>query len=383
MSYLSEELKQYYKRVNNKILFTSGKSLNQFAFDLWEKMDYKSVDASLISRVINSKRLFNYHQLEAFCKLLRLDNSAKKKLFKSMLKDIINRHSLTDVHDRLFKENNPENLDSKLIHRMTSSLHILREEGYPNDVIDLAHLYRQIINDRLSTTLTRNEKNYLTTLTLVEEARAYGETLSNPYACLQMNKINLRTTLLLNESKDQEINDMVHMNVGGLLYLQTKWNSSISYLTRHYSRLQQHNKLDFLRTLILNYTFSNDFTNFKRTLIQSTSLIEKCINSRSRDTDSKIASFLEATARSLTMFGYIKDAKKILDSAIKMDIPPFFKSQIHRCYFFNAFYDYYQNNKIDKEYLKDSYSKFSHRFSAYSRHIKQVKRILKKMKIIL
>lgn len=59
-------LKNYYKKEGSKIIFRNGMNLNQLAMEMWEKMGYGGVDASVLSRVLKGERLFSSIQMASF-----------------------------------------------------------------------------------------------------------------------------------------------------------------------------------------------------------------------------------------------------------------------------------------------------------------------------
>lgn len=60
------QLKNYYFRKGNRILFSNGMTLNQLALCMWEKLGYREIDSSVLSKVINGNRHFSPKQLEVF-----------------------------------------------------------------------------------------------------------------------------------------------------------------------------------------------------------------------------------------------------------------------------------------------------------------------------
>jgi|GEM_PF-3224258 len=65
-----EKIRKYYKRSQNRVVFSNGMSLNQLAQEMWEDLGYKGIDASVLSKVINGQRVFTESQIKSFCKIL-------------------------------------------------------------------------------------------------------------------------------------------------------------------------------------------------------------------------------------------------------------------------------------------------------------------------
>jgi len=103
MSNLSKKLASYYEKRGNKIIFCEKYSLNELAIELWEKLGYKGIDSSSLSRVIKGERLFTAEQLEIFCQVLNINNSNSEELKSALEIDMLTRYgmnpTLGDHHD--------------------------------------------------------------------------------------------------------------------------------------------------------------------------------------------------------------------------------------------------------------------------------------------
>lgn len=100
-SHLSKELQKYYTRVGNRIIFSNGMTLNQLALEMWEKLGYKGVDASVLSRVLKGERLFTKEELKIFSAVLKLNYWEKNNLQLSLLLTLGNRYGIVRkiLHD--------------------------------------------------------------------------------------------------------------------------------------------------------------------------------------------------------------------------------------------------------------------------------------------
>ena len=73
MTHLANKLDAFYKKENSKILFKGEITLSEIALSMWEMLGNQAIDASVVSRVIHGKRLFTPSQLEAFIKILQVN----------------------------------------------------------------------------------------------------------------------------------------------------------------------------------------------------------------------------------------------------------------------------------------------------------------------
>lgn len=131
MTQLSRELKNYYLTLDNKRVFQEKYTLNNLALEMWQRLGYRGIDASALSRIINGKRLFTVEQLTTFCTVLRLNKDARDNLFLALEEDYLHRYGL--------KLEPPRGSSSHIIDLFTSQLNRLyyaRKHGYLQLVVD-------------------------------------------------------------------------------------------------------------------------------------------------------------------------------------------------------------------------------------------------------
>lgn len=68
----SKSLQKFYTRKGNRLIFTNGMTLNQLALAMWERLGFREIDASVVSRVLKGERLFTKSQLCHFAQILNL-----------------------------------------------------------------------------------------------------------------------------------------------------------------------------------------------------------------------------------------------------------------------------------------------------------------------
>lgn len=133
MTKLSKILKHYYQRVGNKTIFQGKFTLNQLALELWQRLGYRGIDSSSLSRIINGKRLFTVEQLGGFCVILSLTQRQKDELFLALEEDYLHRYGL-----KLYPSSSslPEMID--LLTLQISKLNYAREHGFIHFAMDWA-----------------------------------------------------------------------------------------------------------------------------------------------------------------------------------------------------------------------------------------------------
>jgi len=93
-NYLSNELQKYYTRMGRRIVFLNGMTLNKLAWEMWEKLGYREIDPSVISRVLKGERIFDFKQLSVFANLIKIKGQEKKKLERALYEEMSSRYGL-------------------------------------------------------------------------------------------------------------------------------------------------------------------------------------------------------------------------------------------------------------------------------------------------
>jgi len=355
MTFLSDALRPYYNYRSNRIIFKSGLTLNQLAFLMWEKLGYREIDASVISRVISGSRLFTRRQLFLFCRLLHLSYIEKGRLKQTLVKDLLTR-SGNSTRDAFFPVS--EQHAVKIVHSLTSG-------GNPHYAIELASLFEDLIT----------QKNLLARL-YNEKSRAFG-LISSPSAVLSlMSPLNDKALEIGEKTRDREILNMTYMNIGGGFYVGAKWQASADFINSIFKHVDKTTQVEFLRTLVLDYAYLQDKEGFRYAVTKSLHLLDV-----SNSLDSGVAvSLLEALARSFSLFGYFKEAKKFLNLSDSFHPQPFYYSQILRCKALVFYHQARSGKNIDKEeFLSILKEASSDKFLPYRRHQLQILKVAKKL----
>lgn len=98
MHYLAQGLQKYYVKKRKRIVFCGNISLHELALTLWQELGFSEIDTSVVSRVLQGKRLFSPKQLHAFCKILAICGTEKIDLFTRLSKDLLIRSGMHTEH---------------------------------------------------------------------------------------------------------------------------------------------------------------------------------------------------------------------------------------------------------------------------------------------
>ncbi len=362
MTKLSEELKLHYKRTTKSIVFSNGYSLNQMALEIWERSGYKGFDSSMLSKVVNGKRIFSASQLQIFCSILKLKPKDKIKIKKSLVQDLLEQRGLE----------HKSNTSATDLKKILSVARILRTKGLPDESISLVQTTQHLIEDVGFYSENTSQMHKISLSLSLELVRAYGET-QGAGQMGRLTKLNNYCINLAQKLRDQKILDMAYMNKGGCLYVAKQWKSSADFLERYYPKVGDLTKIEFLRTLLLNYIFLKDIFLVKATLKRIFILMDR-IN---YDNNNEIASLIEAISRSFLYLGLLKEARTILELVKVNGLDPFFQSQILRCKAIMIWKEYQAKKTVDLDKLYKIQSEMnSSRLTHYIRHKKQINYII-------
>lgn len=272
MNFLASKLKKYYKTKGNKRIFLSGLSLNQLSLKIWEKLNYHNMDSSLLSRVINGKRLFTNEQLHAFCDVLQIPLSETEDLIFALQQDQYQRYGF----DTYYRYNTSDIID--LLTLNIKSVDITREHGLLYQVIDTTEDLINKLNNYLGRESNSIYKRKL--MSLLGEL-LYQQTYS--YCCILPpdNAINvirpkIRHQLYISKQiKSQELQSKGYIPLAFTYYALGKYKHNKEF--RHYylnslslmkNGINLHVKSDYLnlifwRTIALNSIYLNDISLFK------------------------------------------------------------------------------------------------------------------------
>lgn len=171
---LARALQNFYTRQGNKILFQNGMTLNQLALEMWERLGYQEVDASVLSRVLSGKRLFSPIQQETFCKILKVSHYYEIELKEALISDFIARHGL-DLGQHL--ESYVPSKTLELAEDSVRKIHKVILRGDPELAIDWAGAARAQVDQVLAEVKNQKLKRRLLEVKsrlLYKQARAYN-----------------------------------------------------------------------------------------------------------------------------------------------------------------------------------------------------------------
>ena len=120
-------------------------TLNQLAWEMWERLGYREIDPSVLSRVLNGERLFTLKQLGVFCGALSLKEKDRDELQNCLATDLSRRLGVSELVLLGRKEYLLDLIEDNL-----EKIRKVRLGDYPFLASDWAENVYGIINDQLS-----------------------------------------------------------------------------------------------------------------------------------------------------------------------------------------------------------------------------------------
>jgi len=137
---ISACLANTYRKQGNRLVFRNGMNLNELAWEMWERLGFKEIDPSVLSRVVNGKRCFTPKQLQIFAQILNLPSGESLDLQTEYC-----RETLIEIGVE-------EELVSSLLYqtdRLEEGVNLV-EEARAHDALDLASLLATQIENQIS-----------------------------------------------------------------------------------------------------------------------------------------------------------------------------------------------------------------------------------------
>ena len=161
--------------------------------------------------------------------------------------------------------------------------------------------------------------------------------------------------------------------LGGGIYVSGDYTASASFLESKIGTVDKNTRIEFLRTLLLDYAYIHDCTGFKQTVRLANQILDSWSLSDYALDHNHIVSLIEALARSFAVFGFIKDARKILKEADVFTPNPFYESQLLRCKIFLLFCELKKGNDICRGDFQIALQQASSKkFLPFKRHKAQI-----------
>jgi hypothetical protein len=226
---LSETIKKYYTRDGNRLVFSEkGFSLNRLAWEMNERLDYKEIDPSVVSRVLSGERLFTLKQLKVFCSVINITGSNFQKLYEALIYDFEKRYGFNII-----------NKSSTSLISLTESavehIKVLRIQNNPEQAIDWSQQVNSQILKLIDKTANISYRRKLLNLlanSLHEKLHAVCETVSPKLMFNYVKEFLSKFYFLANELKSTHILGMYYLTSGNLWYFNRQYQLAQDYLEK-------------------------------------------------------------------------------------------------------------------------------------------------------
>lgn len=246
-------------------------TLNQLALEMWERLGYKEIDTSVLSRVLKGKRLLRLKQLNVLCQVLNISKFEKEKIENALFAELNERYGFSgDIFrgtNELFTDFIKDNLEK---------IKIVRAKDQPL----LAKQWSEELYDRINERLL-----YITNENLRKELKRFiCQLLLEKRDCIQitspLKEISKKPFEISNEIKSigKELGDSNLLNLsycidGNTFYILKKYREAEKLFEAGIKKIdyQDYNtSIISSRALALTYAYlkkEREFKEFKKKLI--------------------------------------------------------------------------------------------------------------------
>jgi len=198
-------------------------TLNELSLSIWESLGASSsFDSSVLSRVLDGKRLFTTPQLTAFCRVLRLPDEEKQELTEALLVDKVDRIGLNveflSYNRKIILENIFDDLQK---------IRMARKSGNPKTANFWADNTASEINQQLNTLGPSKELLRFKALVLVEKLWILADTSKNPDLTKGTSSIAKEIFSIAKETKDTGLETRAKVMLANMHYLNKNYQGAI------------------------------------------------------------------------------------------------------------------------------------------------------------
>jgi hypothetical protein len=193
MGYLSKDLEKYYTRDGNRIVFSNGMTLNQLAWEMWERLRYREIDPSVVSRVLKGERLFTSKQLNIFGNIIGMSNKDVVTLQENLLHELSLKFGL---EANFFHHKNKHIFDL-----IEDNINKIREVG-KRDLPCLANEWLIHVLDRVNAEMEINHNPKMRRLLLNYKGSLLNNRLTALLATEPLKRIQITVTQVSHDLKE-------------------------------------------------------------------------------------------------------------------------------------------------------------------------------------
>ena len=267
---LSRGLQKYYLRKGNRIFFTNKMTLNQLSWEMWDRLGYKGIDPSVLSRVLKGERLFTPNQLKVFCKVLKLSKTDRQELEEALFIELNRKFGLDKF---FFEQKNKYFLD--LVEDNLKKIKETRVKGLPIVSAEWAdNLYERIHGELRLNHDIKKRKLVLKSLArlIIEQTEHLVEIKLPSKIYTSMLKLTGELKEIGKEIRNNDLIGIVHFHLGDSLYVGGKYRTALKHFRLGTKSGASRNRC--LREAALCHAYlgnQNEFETIRPRLFQETS----------------------------------------------------------------------------------------------------------------
>jgi hypothetical protein len=306
-SLLSDELRKYYTRKGNRLLFVNKMTLNQLALAMWEKLGFQGIDASVLSRVVSGERTFTPRQADVFCKITSLSKTDTLRIKEATFLELASRFGIQEDFFRKRQKN-----FSDIVQINIDQIHTIRMKDEPT----IAEEWADEILEKLNNEICLETDNNRRTILIEQEGQLMIEKMHASLATSKFkdivkkgNEISAALEEIAAVSKNVRFYEESLLNLGAINYLTLEYQKTILPLEKVVlMNVPESRKALSLRMIMLSSAYTHNLDIFhkaKTTLIKNVAYYDQSL----------LCEIFEGLARSSAILGNKIEAGNFLDKS--------------------------------------------------------------------
>jgi len=238
---------------------------------MWEKLGFRGIDPSVISRVLKGERLFTTRQLEVLIETLKISKPGQDSLRDALHEEIEKRYGLS-IRDYYSQKYFMELVEDNIL-----KIRSANEIGYPKLAEEWSSQIYDVINQKIN--ISNNDKESLfhqKGLLLLEILQIYFRRQKREYLNSETFKLAQELITIAEILKDKSLLGGAYFNIGNAMYVDGNLSRAREYLNKsNNGQLPLRENCQRLRSQALCEAFLGHKTEYLRMRKEINLLIDK------------------------------------------------------------------------------------------------------------
>lgn len=337
---------------------------------MMEDLGFEDMDPSILSKVINGKRIFSKKQLDSFCKILTISKTDAFLLRESIVRDFLSKKGFEIEASGCMVIMNQDM--APIAPKIIKSL---REGGEIKNALLVADYYENFFENELQIRSSRIKELYGSVC--VEKAKILSDISAKDSIIQATRPYNDKTAIIGQETNNFEIINLTYLNIITNFYITCEWQKVADYSESVLNTVDDNTQSELLRMLLFAYAHKEDKEKLSKTIKRSKQLINKFNAANDR-----AATIIEGISGSLAIIHEFDEAEKVLSELKSLNyIRPFYQSQVLRGQLRKDLLMKQTGKPVDLDSILSIEKNLKNpKLMVFERHQKQIKSLLAKIK---